>query len=92
MKTVLLASSFKRDMKRLKRVEKNLAALLQPVLETLTAGRQLDGKYLDHGLGTGWPEHRDLHLKPDLLVVYTHVCPQTVKLVRIGNHANLELT
>ncbi|EMD0638838.1 type II toxin-antitoxin system YafQ family toxin [Salmonella enterica] len=91
MKTILFAKTFKRDMKRLARTEKKLADLLQPVLETLQAGQALDSRFLDHGLGCGWPDHRDLHLKPDLLVVYTHPCPKTVKLVRIGNHANLQL-
>lgn len=92
MKSIYFARSFRKDMKRLARIEKNIEALLKPVLDTLQAGRQLDAKFLDHGLGCGWPGHRDLHLKPDLCVVYTHPCPDTVKLVRIGNHANLELT
>ncbi|ECZ5235310.1 type II toxin-antitoxin system YafQ family toxin [Salmonella enterica subsp. enterica serovar Enteritidis] len=92
MKTINFARTFKRDVKRLERVEKNLAALLQPVLDMLQKGGPLDPRLLDHSLGCGWPDHRDLHLKPDLLIVYTHPCPNTVKLVRIGNHANLQLT
>ncbi|EJG5414248.1 type II toxin-antitoxin system YafQ family toxin [Salmonella enterica] len=92
MKTVLFARTFRRDMKRLERVEKNLSTLLAPVVNCLRSGAALDARWLDHGLGCGWPDHRDLHIKPDLLLVYTRPCADTVKLVRIGNHANLSLT
>ncbi|EDY2030015.1 type II toxin-antitoxin system YafQ family toxin [Salmonella enterica] len=92
MKTILFSRAFRRDLKRLVRCDKTVGQLLAPVLECLETGSQLDAKWLDHGLGIGWPDHRDLHLKPDLLLVYTHPCKDTVKLVRIGNHANLELT
>ncbi|EOH1034873.1 type II toxin-antitoxin system mRNA interferase toxin, RelE/StbE family [Salmonella enterica] len=87
----MLSRTFRRDMKRLVRSERDLAALLAPVLDAFTRGAPL-AKWLDHGLGAGWPEHRDLHLKPDLILVYTRPCPNSVKLVRLGNHANLELT
>lgn len=92
MKTVLLSRTFKRDMKRLERAEKQLSALLAPVVNCFAAGHPLDARWLDHSLGCGWPDHRDLHLKPDLILVYTRPCPDSVKLVRIGNHANLQLT
>ncbi|ENQ1546101.1 type II toxin-antitoxin system YafQ family toxin [Salmonella enterica] len=92
MKTVLMAKTFKRDMKRLTRGNKTVSQLLEPVVDCLKAGAPLDAKWLDHGLGCGWPDHRDLHLKPDLILVYTRPCPNSVKLVRIGNHANLQLT
>ncbi|EEK4465172.1 type II toxin-antitoxin system mRNA interferase toxin, RelE/StbE family [Salmonella enterica] len=91
MKTVLFSRTFKRDMKRLERSERELTKLLKPVLSALEQGGNL-AKWLDHGLGTGWPKHRDLHLRPDLILVYTRPCPDSVKLVRLGNHANLELT
>lgn len=92
MKPLLMAKSFKRDMKRLERVHKDISGLLTPVIQAFQHGAQLDAKYLDHSLGCGWPDHRDLHLKPDLILVYTRPCPNSVKLVRIGNHANLSLT
>lgn len=92
MKKILVSRTFKRDLKRLARCDKSVSQLLAPVVDCLKAGSQLDARWLDHSLGCGWPEHRDLHLKPDLLLVYTRPCPNTVKLVRIGNHANLQLT
>ncbi|EAO3412058.1 type II toxin-antitoxin system mRNA interferase toxin, RelE/StbE family [Salmonella enterica] len=91
MKTVLFSRTFKRDMKRLERSERELTKLLKPVLSAFEQGGNL-AKWLDHGLGAGWPKHRDLHLRPDLILVYTRPCPDSVKLVRLGNHANLELT
>lgn len=66
--------------------------MLAPIITAFTEGRRLDAKLQDHGLGAGWPDHRDIHLKPDLILVYTCPCPNSIKLVRIGNHANLELT
>ncbi|EIP9221073.1 type II toxin-antitoxin system YafQ family toxin [Salmonella enterica] len=92
MKTVLMAKTFKRDMKRLARGNKTVSQLLEPVVNCFKSGNQLDARWLDHSLGCGWPDHRDLHLKPDLILVYTRPCPNSVKLVRIGNHANLQLT
>ncbi|EBA6160813.1 type II toxin-antitoxin system YafQ family toxin [Salmonella enterica] len=92
MKQVLISRTFKRDLKRLARCDKSVGELLAPVIDCLQLGKPLPQKWLDHGLGAGWPDHRDLHLKPDLLVVYTRPCPNSVKLVRIGNHANLQLT
>ncbi|EKK5568011.1 type II toxin-antitoxin system YafQ family toxin [Enterobacter hormaechei] len=92
MKQILFSRAFRRDMKRLARVNKTVSHLLAPVIECMKEGRPLDARWQDHGLGAGWPEHRDLHLKPDLLVVYTRPDEDSVKLVRIGNHANLQLT
>ncbi|EPT1451907.1 type II toxin-antitoxin system YafQ family toxin [Escherichia coli] len=92
MKTVLFSRTFKRDMKRLARCDKTVGELLAPVMDCFKGGNPLDARWLDHSLGCGWPDHRDLHLKPDLILVYTRPCPDSVKLVRIGNHANLQLT
>lgn len=92
MKVVHHSRTFKRDMKRLGRACKDVSGLLVSAVDALTSGEPLDAKWLDHGLGCGWPDHRDMHLKPDLILVYTRPCPNSVKLVRIGNHANLSLT
>lgn len=92
MRQILKSRSFKRDIKRHVRNEKLLDQILNPVLAKLAAGAPLERQLLDHDLGAGWPDHRELHLKPDLLLVYTCPCPNSVKLVRIGNHANLQLS
>lgn len=92
MRQLKLSRTFKRDIKRLSRIEKKLHQLLELVIDSLQAGKPLEMRWLDHSLGSGWPDHRDLHLKPDLLLVYTCLCPNSVKLVCIGNHANLQLS
>jgi mRNA interferase YafQ len=89
MKTLYFSTAYKRDVKRLLRADKTLKEQLDAIIERLRSGASLDAKWGDHSLGRGWIDHRDLHVKPDLLLIYTRPCPNSVKLVRIGNHANI---
>jgi len=40
------------------------------VLELILVGKPLPAKYRDHPLSGDWSDHRDCHLKPDLLLIY----------------------
>ena len=55
---------------------------------------------VDHPLGGDWKEHRDCHIKPDLVLIYRKVAAAKVKptkepprptlsLVRLGSHSEL---
>ncbi|RXL71801.1 type II toxin-antitoxin system YafQ family toxin, partial [Citrobacter sp. AAK_AS5] len=41
------------------------------------------------GLSGDWSDHRDCHIKPDLVLIYRKPDPETLQLVRIGSHAEL---
>ena len=82
---------FKRDYKReLKgRHSTNLEASLVEVLKTLVNNQPLAPKYNDHQLTGDYKDHRDCHIKPDLLLVYRKPNNQILQLVRLGSHSEL---
>ena len=45
----------------------------------------------DHGLSGEWADHRECHVRPDLLLIYQKPDADTLLLVRLGSHAELEL-
>jgi mRNA interferase YafQ len=47
--------------------------------------------YRDHVLAGNWQDHRDCHIKPDLVLIYRKPDPQTLQLVRLGSHSELSL-
>ena len=84
-------TQFKRDYKReLKgRHQKNLSTLLLEVLEVLANNQQLEIKYKDHALTGEWSDHRDCHIKPDLVLIYRKPNDELLQLVRLGSHSQL---
>jgi mRNA interferase YafQ len=45
----------------------------------------------DHALSGEWKDHRDCHLKPDLVLIYRLPDVETLELVRLGSHSELSL-
>jgi len=43
----------------------------------------------DHAMTGNWQDHRDLHIKPDLVLIYQKPDADTLRLVRLGSHAEL---
>jgi len=48
-------------------------------------------KYRDHLLAGNWKDHRDCHIKPDLILIYRRVEQGVLQLVRLGSHSELGL-
>jgi mRNA interferase YafQ len=46
-------------------------------------------KHRDHGLSGEWIDHRECHLKPDLLLIYRKPDAEILQLVRLGSHSEL---
>lgn len=84
-------TQFKRDYKReLKgRYSKNLSTLLTEVIEVLASNEQLEIRYKDHALTGEWSDHRDCHIKPDLVLIYRQPDDEVLQLVRLGSHSQL---
>ena len=93
MRTIEPTTRFKRDYKRESKGEHRatLDASLEPVVDALANDRRLDSKYRDHPLSGEWADHRDCHVKPDLVLIYQRPDAETLLLVRLGSHAALEL-
>ena len=58
-------------------------------MEALANDRPLEPRHHDHVLGGEWDDHRDCHVKPDLLLIYQKSGADTLRLVRLGSHTEL---
>jgi mRNA interferase YafQ len=59
------------------------------VIEMLAQDAPLMEKHRDHALTGDYTNHRECHLKPDLLLIYKKPEDATLRLVRIGSHSEL---
>ncbi|MCR2831759.1 type II toxin-antitoxin system YafQ family toxin [Acidithiobacillus ferrooxidans] len=93
MRTIEWTSQFKRDYKReSKGVHRaSLDEILSPAVESLANDLPLDPRYCDHALGGDWKDHRDCHIKPDLVLIYQKQNEDILRLVRLGSHSELGL-
>jgi len=92
MLRIARTSQFKRDYKReLKgRHKTTLENDLKEVLISLVQDESLEVKYKDHALTGNWKDHRDCHIKPDLVLIYRIVENENVlRLTRLGSHSEL---
>jgi mRNA interferase YafQ len=51
----------------------------------------MPGKYADHPMIGTWKDYRDCHIRPDLVLIYQKPDNDTLRLVRLGSHAELSL-
>jgi mRNA interferase YafQ len=93
MRTIKRTSRFKRDYKREARGQHRgtLDRDLRAVVALLAADASLPEKCRDHALTGDWKDHRDCHIKPDLLLIYRKPDADTLELVRLGSHSELSL-
>jgi len=93
MRTIERTVRFRRDYKReLKgRHRRTLERELISVLVELSNDQPLAEKHRDHALTGEWSDHRDCHIKPDLILIYRKPDPDTLQLVRLGSHSELGL-
>jgi mRNA interferase YafQ len=84
---------FKQDYKREAkgRHRKTLDESLIVVLKSLLENKPLAEKYMDHALTGDWSDHRDCHIKPDLVLIYRKPNKKVLQLVRMGSHGELGL-
>lgn len=87
MNSILRKSQFKRDFKRVLKQGKDPDAL-EAVLLLLLEGKSIPARLNDHSLSGNYDGYRELHIKPDWLLIYTTE-GETLVLVRTGSHADL---
>jgi mRNA interferase YafQ len=68
-----------------------LDAALVPVLQALACDQALEPRHRDHALTGDWIDHRDCHVKPDLVLIYRRMGDDVLQLVRLGSHSELGL-
>ena len=93
MRAIRYTHRFKRDYRReLSGVHgKQLEALFRQALDRLLHDTPLPPRYADHALAGEWSDHRDCHLRPDLVLIYRKSGADTLELVRLGSHSELGL-
>lgn len=93
MRTISYTNRFKRDYKREKagRHGKTLDADLMQIVNLLASDTPLPRRNFDHPLSGEWNDHRDCHIKPDLVLIYRKPDKDDLQLVRLGSHSELGL-
>jgi len=91
MRTIRHTNRFKRDYKREKagRHGKALDAELMEVVRLLVTDVPLPHRYFDHPLSGEWRDHRDCHVRPNLILIYRKPDNEHLDLVRLGSHSEL---
>ena len=93
MRTISRTGAFKRDYKREKKGQHRLALdkELLEVVALLANNQALDDRHHDHALVGDWKDHRDCHIRPDLILIYRLPDAEYLELVRLGSHSELGL-
>lgn len=93
MRTIEPTSQFRRDYKRESRGQhrRTLERDLAEIVTDLANDQPLATKHCDHALTGDWKDHRDCHIKPDLVLIYRKPDDAVLQLVRLGSHSELGL-
>jgi mRNA interferase YafQ len=91
MRRIETTGVFKKDFRRVKASprHRDIDNLLAPIVQLLAMDAPLPLRSHDHSLGGDWSDHRECHLKPDLLLIYSKPDPDCLRLVRLGSHSEL---
>ena len=61
------------------------------VVNLLAADESLPRRNFDHPLSGEWTDHRDCHIKPDLILIYRKPDDENLDLVRLGSYSEILL-
>lgn len=88
---IILTSTFKKDLKKLKKRNKKLDKLTE-VVNLIAMDVKLDRKYKDHELvdNARFKDCRECHIEPDWLLVYKKNKTELILfLIETGTHSDL---
>ncbi len=86
MRAIEWTTQFNRDYKR-EFKSKHRATLevdLFSIIDLLANNQPLEAKCHDHSLTGEWKDHRDCHIKPDLVLIYQKPDAKTLRLARLA--------
>jgi mRNA interferase YafQ len=91
MRRIEYTTRFKKDYRREKSGQhaRVLDAKLKAVLDVLIQDEALPRNNFDHALTGNWADHRDCHIRPDLVLIYRKIDDDVLQLVRLGSHSEL---
>ena len=61
------------------------------IVDLLATSASLPRRNFDHPLSGEWSDHRDCHVRPDLVLIYRKPDDESLELVRLGSHSELGL-
>lgn len=86
---VITTARYRKSVKRLRFYKQKHQALIE-VVRLLQEGRIIPLKYQDHKLQGNMSHFRELHIQPDLLLVYQRMRKlKVVRLVNVGSHSDI---
>ncbi len=90
-RTIEWSGRFTRDDKRERRGQhrQTLDDAPAEVLDAIADGQPLEPRHRDHSMKGDWQDHRDCHVKPDLVLIYRLTNDDILQLVRLGSHSEL---
>lgn len=93
MRTIEQTGQFKRDYKREAKGPHRMTLVgdFVAIITALVNDHPLAEKHRDHALVGDWKDHRDCHVKPDLILIYRKPEDAVLQLVRLGSHSELSL-
>jgi mRNA interferase YafQ len=93
MREIKQTATFKRDLKRESKgpYRAFLANQFVNIVRVLANDEPLAESFHDHALMGSWKDHRDCHLRPDLVLIYQKPDTATLQLIRLGSHSELSL-
>ena len=80
--------TFKKCLKKY-RHKKTVLEELKKVVELLVSNKPIPAKYRDHELKGNHQGIRELHLKPDELLLYIKIYPEKIILMALGSHSEI---
>ena len=91
MRRVRYTTRFSKDLKREGKSPKNKDLLfkLQTIIDLLADDEELPLNLQDHLLVGEFVGMRELHVKPNLLLVYRKLKDGTLELLRLGSHSEI---
>ena len=93
MRRIEYTNQFKRDYKRQSKGPHAVSfeSEFRDIVNALACDEPLQPRHRDHALTGDWKDHRDCHVKPDVVLIYRKPNNEALQLVRLGSHSTLSL-
>ena len=91
MRSVRYTTRFNKDVRREGKSpnNKDLPTKLQLVIDLLAEDKDLPANLHDHLLVGEFVGMRELHVKPDLLLIYRKIEDVSIEMIRLGSHSEI---
>ncbi|MBI5825624.1 MAG: type II toxin-antitoxin system YafQ family toxin [Chloroflexi bacterium] len=86
-RTITRTTAFKKDYKRMQKRGHVMERLIS-IIRFLAEGKNLEERHHDHSLRGNYEGHRECHIEPDWLLIYT-TSEEELGLARTGSHSDL---